>query len=125
MTEQHVWELRHPEGGVAGHEFARAVVAPTESLLVHSAPPRLAVRVRVNDGEPIAVGEDLRATDDTPMTRLRIDGLRVVRQDLWPDEDELDQVVVMPGGEAGRLRSWSAAPDRRAWTWTVEFRGGR
>jgi hypothetical protein len=121
-----VWQLRSTEGGSAGLEFARAAIDPSRSVLVHAAPTRLDVEVLANGEHLIAIGRDLRPDedeDDTPMTRLVIDGTRVRRTQLWPEEADLGSVVLLPGGEAGVLQSWATDPDRSRWTWSLELRG--
>jgi hypothetical protein len=121
-----VWQLRGTEGGSTGLEFARSSIDPSRTVLVHAAPSRLDVEVLANGEHLIAIGRDLRPGEgegDTPMTRLVIDGTRVVRSQLWPDEDDLGSVVLLPGGEAGVLRSWATDPDHSSWTWSLELRG--
>jgi hypothetical protein len=121
-----VWQLRSTEGGSAGLEFARSAIDPARTVLVHAAPSRLDVEVLANGEHLIAIGRDLRPgdqEDDTPMTRLVIDGTRVRRSQVWPDDADLGSVVVLPGGEAGVLRSWATDPDRSSWTWSLELRG--
>ena len=95
-------------------------------MLVHAAPTRLDVEVLANGEHLIAIGRDLRPGDgdgDTPMTRLVIDGTRVLRSQLWPEDADLGSVVLLPGGEAGVLQSWATDPDRSSWTWSLELRG--
>jgi len=121
-----VWQLRSADGGAAGLEFARSAIDPSRAVLVHAAPTRLDVEVLANGEQLIAIGRDLRPgdqDDETPMTRLVIDGTRVVRSQLWPDEADLGSVVLLPGGEAGVLRSWVTEPDHSNWTWSLELRG--
>jgi hypothetical protein len=121
-----VWQLRSTEGGSTGLEFARAAIDPSRTVLVHAAPTRLAVEVLANGEHLIAIGRDLRPGDgdgDTPMTRLVIDGTRVLRSQLWPEDADLGSVVLLPGGEAGVLQSWATDPDRSSWTWSLELRG--
>jgi hypothetical protein len=121
-----VWQLRSTEGGSAGLEFARAAIEPSRTVLVHAAPTRLDVEVLANGEHLVAIGRDLRPGDedeDTPMTRLVIDGTRVLRSQLWPEEADLGSVVLLPGGEAGVLRSWATDVDRSSWTWSLELRG--
>jgi hypothetical protein len=120
----HVWELRGADGGSAGFEFARSRIAETASVLVHAAPSVLDVEVFANGEHLVAIGKQLRATEDTPMTRLTIDGTRVRREAMWPGEADHGSIVLMPGGEAGQLQAWTTDPERRRWVWTVEFRGG-
>jgi len=120
-----VWQLRSVEGGSAGLEFARSAIDPSRTVLVHAAPSRLDIEVLANGERLIAIGRDLRPGDggDTPMTRLVIDGTRVLRSQLWPDDEDLGSVVLLPGGEAGVLQSWSTDADRSSWTWSLELRG--
>jgi hypothetical protein len=121
-----VWQLRSTEGGSAGLEFARSAVDPSRTVLVHAAPSRLDVEVLANGEHLVAIGRDLRPSDqdgDTPMTRLVIDGTRVLRSQLWPDDADLGSVVLLPGGEAGVLRRWSTDADRSSWMWSLELRG--
>jgi hypothetical protein len=120
-----VWDLRSTDGGASGLAFARASLDPSRSILVHAAPSRLDVEVRSNAEHLIAVGHDLRAdADETPIARLALDGTRVLRSQIWPTERDVGSVVLLPGGEAGVLRSWETSPDRSSWTWSLEFRGG-
>jgi hypothetical protein len=121
-----VWQLRSTDGGSAGLEFARSSIDPSRTVLVHAAPTRLDVEVLANGEHLIAIGRDLRPgaeEDETPMTRLVIDGTRVLRSQVWPVEEDLGSVVLLPGGEAGVLRSWATDPDRSSWTWSLELRG--
>jgi hypothetical protein len=120
----HLWALRGTDGGAAGLEFARSRIEVCDSVLVHAAPSVLDVEVFANGERLVAIGKALRATADTPMTRLTIDGVRVVREQLWPEEADLASIVLLPGGEAGRLGSWATDPARRRWVWSLEFRGG-
>jgi hypothetical protein len=119
-----VWNLRGSDGGAAGLEFARATVEVADTILVHSAPSVLDVEVFENGERLIAVGKALRASEDTPMTRLTVDGVRVLREQVWPADVDRGSIVVLPGGEAGRLESWATDPQRRRWVWSVQFRGG-
>src|SRR3954466_2081330 len=109
-----VWQLRSADGGSAGLEFARSSIDPSRTVLVHAAPTRLDVEVLANGEHLIAIGRDLRPgaeDDETPMTRLVIDGTRVLRSQVWPAEEDLGSVVLLPGGEAGGLRGWAPHPD--------------
>jgi hypothetical protein len=109
----HVWALRGADGGSQGLEFARAKIGETDSVLVHAAPSVLDVEVFVNGERLIAIGTDLRASEDTPMNRLTIDGTRVVREAIWPSEEDRGAIVLLPGGEAGELESWNTDQARR------------
>lgn len=120
-----IWEIRCPEGGTAGSEFARATLgAEVSSVLVHAPPDSIDVEVRGPDRTVVARSAGLRAGASTPMARLRIEGERIVREQFWPDEADLGSVVILPGGEAGELRSWWHADDHRSWRWQVAFIGG-
>jgi len=119
-----VWALRGADGGAAGLEFARAKIDLTDTVLVHAAPSVLDVEVFDNGERLIAIGTSLRASEDTPMTRLTLDGVRVRREQVWPDHGDLGSIVLLPGGEAGRLETWETDQERRRWVWSLEFRGG-
>jgi hypothetical protein len=119
-----VWNLRGADGGAAGLEFARATIEMTESVLVHAAPSVLDVEVFENGQRLIAAGKGLRASVDTPMARLRLEGVRVLREQVWPVEEDVGSIVLLPGGEAGRLESWATDPKQRRWVWSVQLRGG-
>jgi hypothetical protein len=119
-----VWSLRGADGGASGLEFARAALDVTDTLLVHAAPSVLDVEVFENGERLIAIGTALRASEDTPMTRLTLDGVRALREQVWPADGDLGSIVVLPGGEAGRLQAWTTDPERRGWVWSLELRGG-
>jgi hypothetical protein len=55
------------------------------------------------------------------MTRLTVRGDQIRREDIWPEESDIGQVVVLPGGEVGKLVSWWNAEDGSEWRWQVEF----
>src|SRR5438132_2683785 len=59
MGETYVWEMRNPDGGAFGLEFARGTSSPTDTILVHAAPSRLNVEVRTWEGEVVAKGRNL------------------------------------------------------------------
>lgn len=116
------WELYYPEGAATGMELARARVDPTDVVWLHAAPPALAVTVRQGDDAVLARGEPLRRQGPHfPMTRLERKGNTIVREDRWPTAADLGAVVVLPGGEAGILKSWWNAADGNEWRWSVEF----
>ena len=120
------WELYYPEAAATGIEVARARIDPTEVVWLHAAPPVLAVTVRQGDDRVLARGASLRRDGpQIPMTRLEWRGTTVTRQDRWPTDADLGTVVILPGGEAGVLKSWWNAPDGSAWRWTVEFSNRR
>ena len=80
-----IWDLWYPNAGAQGLSFCRARLDPTDELLVHAAPDVLRVDVRGDDGELLASGDQLRlAGEYFPMTRLRREGARIVREDGWP-----------------------------------------
>ncbi len=89
-------------------------------MLVHAAPPVLTVTVR-HDGRVLAEGKDLEATYETPITRLTRRGDRIEREDIWPGDEELGRLVLLPGGEVGTLKQWWNAEDHSEWRWRVEF----
>jgi hypothetical protein len=116
------WELWYPNAAATGLLFARCRIDPAEVLWVHAAPPNLAVVVRDGDDGVIARGEPLELVgESTPMTRLRLDGNGVTREDLWPSDADLGATVLLPGGEAGTLQGWWNAGDHSQWRWQVEF----
>ncbi len=119
----HKWDLWYPEAASTGLPFARGQLDPTDVLLVHSAPPMLAVEVRDDKGERIAQGENLACTlqEKSPMTKLTRIGNKIERIDLWPGDAEIGEPVLLPGGEVGILQKWWNAPDHSEWRWQVEF----
>jgi hypothetical protein len=118
----HTWEIYYPRAAATGLPIARARVDPTTVLWLHAAPDALAVTVREGDDRVLARGEPLeRSGERLPMTRLSRLGDQVVREDRWPTDADLGSLVVLPGGEAGTLRSWWNAPDGSEWRWQVEF----
>jgi hypothetical protein len=126
VTTLQTWELYYPESAASGLAVARARIDPTEVVWLHAAPPVLAVTVREGDDRVLARGEPLRRTGPHfPMTRLEWRGTQVVREDRWPTDKDLGAVVILPGGEAGILKSWWNASDGSEWRWTVEFSNRR
>ena len=116
------WEIYYPEAAATGLEIARARIDPTDVVWLHAAPPVLAVTVREGDDRVIARGEPMRREGPyLPMTRLERQGENVVREDRWPTDADAGAVVILPGGEAGILKSWWNAPDGSEWRWVVEF----
>jgi hypothetical protein len=120
MTD-HIWELRNPDGGMLGMEFARGLAAATDVMLAHALPERVTVTVTDTDGTRVAHGEELAHPETTPIARLRVVGDRVERENVWPDDSDLGTPVILPGGEIGILLSWWHAEDHKAWRWRVEF----
>jgi len=116
-----LWDLWYPQAGSTGLSFARGRLAATETLLVHAPPPVLTVEIRSEQGRRLAFSQDLPQTADRPMARLTRRGDRVVRQDLWPTQEDIGQLVLLPGGEVGILMQWWNAEDGSEWRWQVEF----
>jgi hypothetical protein len=70
----------------------------------------------------IARGERLaRASEQVPLTRLRIRGRAVIREDRWPTEADLGALVILAGGEVGTLKAWWNAADGSEWRWQIEL----
>jgi hypothetical protein len=55
------------------------------------------------------------------MARLTRKGSTIEREDLWPEEVDIGRLVILPGGEVGRLLQWWNAEDGSQWRWQVEF----
>jgi hypothetical protein len=120
------WELYYPEAAATGLVVARARIDPTDVVWAHAAPPVLAVTVRQGDDRVVARGGPLRRQGPyIPMTRLETRGTDVLREDRWPTDQDLGAVVILPGGEAGILKSWWNASDGNEWRWAVEFSNRR
>jgi hypothetical protein len=120
------WELWFPEAGPTGLPFARGRVDPVGVMWVHAAPATLTVTVRAGDDRVVARGDGLaREGEQLPMTRLRIRGHAVAREDRWPTEADLGALVILPGGEVGTLKSWWNAPDGSEWRWLLELHNRR
>jgi hypothetical protein len=122
MLEQ--WDLWFPAVGATGLSFARSEVdagAAGDRVLVHAAPPKLAVTVRDEAGRVLAEGRDLERGQPGPMSFLVRDGGSIRLEDGWPGQDDLGRLVILPGGEAGILKAWWHADDRSEWRWQVEF----
>jgi hypothetical protein len=122
MLEQ--WDLWFPAVGATGLSFARSEVdaeAAGDRVLVHAAPPKLAVTVRDQAGRVLAEGRDLERGQPGPMSFLVRDGDSIRLEDGWPGQDDLGRLVILPGGEAGILKAWWHADDRSEWRWQVEF----
>lgn len=116
------WDLWYPKAGATGIPFARGRIGErAEVMLVHAAPEVLTVTVRAADGGVLAEGKDLPATDDTPITRLTRRGDRVEREDIWPGEQDIGRLVLLPGGEVGTLKQWWNAADHSEWRWQIEL----
>jgi hypothetical protein len=114
------WDLWYPQAGATGLPFARGRIDGADTLLVHAAPKVLAVNVY--DGDTlVAEGSDLQASDDTPIARLTRRGDRIERADIWPTDQDLGHLVLLSGGEVGRLTHWWHASDHSEWRWQIEL----
>ena len=117
-----IWDIWYPNAGAQGLSFCRARIEHAERVFLHAAPDSLRVEVRDDDGSLLAFGDQLtRAGGAFTMTCLTRDGGRVTREDGWPRDDDLGSTVLLPGGEAGILKSWWNAVDGSEWRWTLEF----
>jgi hypothetical protein len=117
-----IWDLWYPNAGAQGLAFCRARLTPVDEVLVHAAPQSLRVEVRSDEGALLSAGDQLLLEGPYfPMTRLRREGVRVLRTDGWPVPGDVGRVVLLPGGEAGVIQAWWNAPDGREWRWSVEF----
>ncbi len=119
--EQQIWDLWIADVGATGISFARGRLDPTDVLLVHAAPQKLNVEVRNSEGMVIARGENLSRTADTPMTRLRRQGDKITREDIWPTESDFGTRVIVAGGEVGTLQTWWNDAEQQQWRWSLEF----
>lgn len=116
------WELWYPAAAANGLYFARSRIDPTVAVWVHSPPDVLAVVVRDGEAGIIAqAGELRRAGPYLPMARLQREGTSIRREDRWPAAADIGSIVILPGGEAGELKSWWNADDGTEWRWQVEF----
>ena len=116
-----LWDLWYPQAGATGTPFARGRLDSTNILIVHAPPPFLTVEVRSDKGRRLAYGQDLTQTADRPMAFLTRRGNKVTRQDRWPTQKDIGQLVILPGGEVGVLKEWWNADDGSEWRWQVEF----
>lgn len=117
----YIWELRNPDGGMLGFEFARSISDEFTEILAHALPSVIDVVVRNADGMKVAEGFALKADGDTPMASLRLFDGKVSRRQVWPTEADLDKAVILPGGEVGILKSWWNPPDGSEWRWQIEL----
>jgi len=116
------WDLWFPGAGATGLPFARGRLDPTGVLWVHAAPASLDVTVRDADDTVVAQGTGLeRAGERFPLTRLFRDGTAIHREDRWPTQSDLGALVILCGGEVGRLVSWWNAADGSEWRWQIEL----
>jgi hypothetical protein len=124
-TNLEYWEVWYPRAAATGVLIGRGAMDPTESLILHSAPDVVTVEVSDSRGTRLAFGADLERTQQSPMCRLRQNGGSVTREDIWPVEDDIGSLVMLPGGEVGELKAWWNAEDRMEWRWQVEFYNSR
>ena len=120
-----IWEIRSPDGGSSGLEFARARMDAADRVLVHAAPSRIDVEVFDEERTLVASARRLKSSEHTPMARLTIEGREVRREQIWPEQSDLGLPVIMPGGEVGILTAWWHADDHRAWRWSIELSNQR
>ena len=116
-----IWDLWYSKAGATGIPFARGRLDKTNILLVHAPPPVLTVEVRSDNGQRLAYTQDLEQTADRPIARLTVSGDQITREDVWPTSRDIDQLVILPGGEVGKLLTWWNADDGSEWRWQVEF----
>jgi hypothetical protein len=123
ITEKNLeyWTVWYPNAASTGLLLGRGLIQPASTLLVHAAPPVITVEVTDQAGKKLAFGKDLKQTLDTPICHLHRQGERVYREDIWPTEAELGQLVLLPGGEVGTMISWWHSGDHKEWRWRVEF----
>src|SRR5260370_38925040 len=119
-----IWDLWFPGPGATGLPFARSRISGADAgdrLLVHAAPPKLSVTVRDATGKVLASGDGLERHQPGPMSFLDRGGGTITLVDGWPTEEDIGRGVLLPGGEAGSLKSWWNADDRKAGRWHLEF----
>jgi hypothetical protein len=116
-----IWEVRNPDGGQTGLEFARARMEKHDHVLGHALPERVDVDVTDEDGTLVARARELSHEAVTPMSRLDVVDGGIERANVWPDDTDLGKPVSLPGGEVGILREWWNADDHSEWRWTIEL----
>ena len=119
--EQHHWDIWIADDGVLGTSFAHGWLEPTDTLIVYDAPDTFDVQLRDSDGTIFASGDDLACSTDSPMTRLRIRGKKIVRDEIGPQEAESGYQVLLQGGKVGTLKKCSSDDDRQEWHLDIEF----
>lgn len=120
-SQLQIWDLWYPQAAATGVAFARGRLDATKVLLVHAPPPMLTVEVRSDSGQRLAYAKDLAQTADRPIARLTVQGEQIMREDLWPTQEDIERLVILPGGEVGKLLHWWNAEDGSEWRWQVEF----
>jgi hypothetical protein len=121
QSKLQIWDLWFPQAAATGIPFARGRLDSTNVLWVHAPPPMLTIEVRSENGKRLAYAKDLPQTADRPVARLTLQGENIRREDLWPTQEDVGQLVILPGGEVGHLVSWWNAEDGSEWRWQVEF----
>jgi hypothetical protein len=119
------WEVWDPRAAATGVLIARGQMDHTDSVILHAAPDVATVEISDSRGTRLAYGADLQRTQQSPMCRFRRQGSSITREDIWPQEEDVGSVVLLPGGEAGILKGWWHADDRMEWRWEVEFYNSR
>lgn len=117
----YLWSLWIAEVGATGINFARGRSNQTDIMLVHAPPQVLDVEVHDSEGKVIARGENLKATTDSPIARLHMQGLSITREDMWPTEADYGSLVIVAGGEIGTLKQWWNDERHQEWRWSLEF----
>jgi len=120
-SQLQIWDLWYSKAGATGIPFARGRLDATNVLLVHAPPPVLTVEVRSEEGQRLVYAQDLEQTADRPMARLTVQGKKITREDLWLTQEDVGRLVILPGGEVGKLLMWWNAEDGSEWRWQVEF----
>jgi hypothetical protein len=116
------WDLWYPNAAATGLPFARGRLDPTDVLWVHAAPETLAVTVRDAEDRVVAHADELkRGGAQLPTTRLERQDRGIRREDRFPNEGDVGAMVILPGGEVGRIVAWWNADDGSEWRWQVEF----
>jgi hypothetical protein len=116
------WSIRARDAGMNGLEFARCTTAGGFGrVLVHAAPARASVEVAEDGGGVLARGDLDREGEYSPMTLLELEGDRLRRSEIWPDDGCHGLPVLLAGGEVGILERWHHSEDRSWWRWSVEF----
>src|ERR1700737_1075046 len=113
-----VWDLWLPGPGATGLSFARSRISGKDAgdrLLVHAAPTKLQVTVRDTGGNVLATGNGLERHQPGPMSFLVRRGATISLEDGWPTEQDIGRVVLLPGGEAGILKSGGNAAAPKGW----------
>jgi hypothetical protein len=116
-----IWEVRNPDGGATGLEFARARMEEHDHVLGHALPERVDIDVTDEHGALVARARGLSHDAVTPMSRLDVEGDAIERANVWPDESDLGKPVILPGGEVGILHEWWNADDHSEWRWSIEL----